>query len=75
LLHSCASQGVCVVVIFIVVFVGIFVRPRWWAQSRGRIGSGVSIDIAWWFGCVVVVVVFVTMCGGRWWNTRCDVVI
>jgi hypothetical protein len=75
LLRSGASRGICAIVMFIVVFVGIFVRPRRRAQSRGRIGSGVGIDIAWGFGCVVVVVAFVTLCGGRWWDARCDVVI
>jgi hypothetical protein len=64
LLHSGASRGICAIVMFIVVFVGLFVRPRRRVQSRGRIGSGVGINIAWGFGCVVVVVVFVTV----WWE-------
>ena len=56
-LRGRASQGVCVIVIFISIFVGIFVQPRWRVQSRGRIGSSVGIDIVW--GISIFVGIFV----------------
>jgi len=56
-LRSHASWGVCAIVIFISIFVGIFVRPWWWVQSRGGIGSSVGIDIVW--GISIFVGIFV----------------
>ena len=73
--RSGASRGVCAIVVFIMIFIRIFVRPWWQTQLRGEIGSGVEVDIAWGFGCAVVGVMLIAMCGERWWDMRCNVVI
>ena len=73
--RSGASWGVCAIVVFIAIFFRIFVGPRWRTRLRGEIGSGVEVDIAWGFGCMVVGVMFIDTCGGRWWGIERGVVI
>jgi len=58
------SRGILAVSL-VLVSVRVFVGPRWWVRLGCRIGHHV----------VVVVVMLVVECSGKWWSTRHDIVV
>jgi len=50
----------------ILVLVLVFVRPRWWVELSNRVGCG---------AVVVVAIVSVVGCAGRWWGIGCHIAV